>query len=164
MNAPLFLSAIAAALSLSLVHGDAQAPVASTRRTTEFRGLTMGAAFSVKVVTARDEVDAGLGDVDRALRATLDRINRLMSTWDPDSELSRFNRSASLEPFRVSLETFEVLKWSLDLAALTGGALDVTVGPLVDAWGFGPGGPETGCRRTRRSRGCGRRPAPAGSN
>jgi FAD:protein FMN transferase len=151
MNVPLFLSAIAAALSLSLVHGDAQAPVASSRRAIEFRGLTMGAAFSVKVVTASpgDDVDvevgsAGLGDMDRALRATLERINRLMSTWDPDSELSRFNRSTSLEPFPVSRETFEVLRWSLDLAALTGGALDVTVGPLVDAWGFGPGGPRNG--------------------
>jgi thiamine biosynthesis lipoprotein len=135
-------SAFAAALSLSLVQGAAQAPVASTRRAIEFRGLTMGAAFSVKVVTDRDELDtAGLGDVDRALRARLDRIDQLMSTWDRDSELSRFNRSTSLEPFPVSLETFEVLKWSVDLAALTGGALDVTIGPLVDAWGFGPGGP-----------------------
>jgi thiamine biosynthesis lipoprotein len=135
-------SAWAAALSLSLVQGAAQAPVASTRRAIEFRGLTMGAAFSVKVVTGRDELDTvGLGDVDRALRARLDRIDQLMSTWDPDSELSRFNHSTSLEPFPVSLETFEVLKWSVDLAALTGGALDVTIGPLVDAWGFGPGGP-----------------------
>jgi thiamine biosynthesis lipoprotein len=139
---PLFLSALATALSLSLVQGDAQAPVASTRRAIEFRGLTMGAAFSVKVVTDQDEVDTvGLGAVDRSLRSILDRINQLMSTWDADSELSRFNRSTSLEPFRVSPETFEVLKWSLALSALPGGALDVTVGPLVDAWGFGPGGP-----------------------
>jgi thiamine biosynthesis lipoprotein len=64
-----------------------------------------------------------------------------MSTWDRDSELSRFNRSTSLEPFAVSPETFEVFKWSVDVGALTGGALDVTIGPLVDAWGFGPSGP-----------------------
>jgi thiamine biosynthesis lipoprotein len=64
-----------------------------------------------------------------------------MSTWDPDSELSRFNRSTSLEPLTVAPETFETFKWSLDVGALTGGALDVTIGPLVDAWGFGPSGP-----------------------
>jgi thiamine biosynthesis lipoprotein len=102
----------------------------------------MGGTFSVKVVTPKDELETpGLPDVDRALRSTLDRINRLMSTWDPDSELSRFNRFTSLEPFPVSAETFEVLEWSVKLNALTGGALDVTVGPLVDAWGFGPSGP-----------------------
>lgn len=136
------LASLAAALSLSLAHGTAQAPVPTTRHTIEFRGLTMGGTFSVKVVTARDELEStGVGELDRALRARLDRINRLMSTWDPDSELSRFNRSTSLEPFAVSPETFEVFTWSIDVGALTGGALDVTIGPLVDAWGFGPGGP-----------------------
>lgn len=135
-------ASLAAALSFSPAHGAAQAPVPTIRHTIEFRGLTMGGTFSVKVVTGRDELEStGFGDVDRALRAALDRINRLMSTWDPDSELSRFNRSTSLEPFVVSPETFEVFKWSIEVGLLTGGALDVTIGPLVDAWGFGPGGP-----------------------
>ena len=112
------------------------------RHLSEFRGLTMGGTFSVKIVTPKDELETpGLHDVDRALRATLERINSLMSTWDPDSELSRFNRSTSLQPFLVSPETFEVFKWSIDVGMLTGGALDVTIGPLVDAWGFGPTGP-----------------------
>ena len=112
------------------------------RHVSEFRGLTMGGAFSVKTVTPKGELETpSLHQVDRALRSTLDRIEGLMSTWDRDSELSRFNRSRSLEPFAVSPETFEVFKWSIDVGALTGGALDVTIGPLVDAWGFGPGGP-----------------------
>jgi thiamine biosynthesis lipoprotein len=102
----------------------------------------MGGTFSVKIVTARDELETrGLDDVDRALRSSLDRIEGLMSTWDPDSELSRFNRSTSLEPFTVAPETFDTFRWSVDVGALTGGALDVTIGPLVDAWGFGPRGP-----------------------
>ena len=102
----------------------------------------MGGTFSVKVVTAKDELEStGFGDLDRAIRSSLTRINLLMSTWDPDSELSRFNRSTSLAPFALSPETFEVFKWSIDIGALTGGALDVTIGPLVDAWGFGPSGP-----------------------
>jgi thiamine biosynthesis lipoprotein len=101
----------------------------------------MGAGFSIKVVTTQDDFETtSFDDVDRQIRAVLDRITRLMSTWDPESELSRFNRSTSLEPFPVAFDTFEVLRWSLDLSALSGGALDVTVGPLVEAWGFGPGG------------------------
>jgi len=104
----------------------------------------MGGTFSVKIVTAKDELETpGLDDVDRALRSSLDRIEGLMSTWEPDSELSRFNRSTSLEPFTVAPETFEVFKWSVDVGVLSGGALDVTIGPLVDAWGFGPSGPRT---------------------
>lgn len=136
------IAALGTALSLSSIPARTQDPAPSTRTAIEFRGLTMGGTFSVKVVKARDELDSiGFGEVDRAIRARLDRINRLMSTWDPDSELSRFNRSTSLEPFAISPETFEVFKWSLDVGALTGGALDVTIGPLVDAWGFGPDGP-----------------------
>ena len=101
----------------------------------------MGGTFSVKIVTPKNELETpGLQHVDRALRATLDRIEGLMSTWDRDSELSRFNRLTSLEPFALSPETFDVFKWSIDVGRLTGGALDVTIGPLVDAWGFGPGG------------------------
>jgi thiamine biosynthesis lipoprotein len=138
MAAPSLALALTVGLALTPVPTPAREP---PRHTTEFRGLTMGGTFSVKVVTARDELEStGFGDLDRALRATLDRINRLMSTWDPDSELSRFNRWTSLEPFAVSPETLEVFKWSVDVATLTGGALDVTIGPLVDAWGFGPAG------------------------
>ena len=120
----------------------AQEQPASERHVSEFRGFTMGGTFSVKIVTAKDELETpALHDVDRALRSTLDRIEGLMSTWDRDSELSRFNRSTSLEPFLVAPETFEVFKWSLEVGRVTSGALDVTVAPLVDAWGFGPSGP-----------------------
>ena len=122
----------------------AQEQPASERHVSEFRGLTMGGTFSVKIVTPKDELETpGLHDVDRVLRSTIDRIEGLMSTWDRDSELSRFNRSTSLEPFAASPETFEVFKWSIDVGILTGGALDVTIGPLVDAWGFGPSGPRS---------------------
>src|SRR5687767_380481 len=119
-----------------------QEPPARERHVSEFRGLTMGGTLSVQIVTPKDELETpALHDVNRALRSTLDRIEGLMSTWDPGSELSRFNRSASLEPFTVAPETFAVFKWSLEVGSSTGGALDVTIGPLVDAWGFGPSGP-----------------------
>ena len=114
------------------------------RRSVEFRGPTMGTTFSVKVVTGPDgPIDLNesvRAAVDESIRSQLARVDALMSTWDPESELSRFNRSTSLEPFAISRETFEVFQQALDLGALTNGALDVTVGPLIDAWGFGPGG------------------------
>lgn len=60
-----------------------------------------------------------------------------MSTWDPASEVSRFNAHASLEPFPLSPETIAVLALARDVSSASGGAFDVTVRPLVAAWGFG---------------------------
>lgn len=134
-----FVPALAAALAVATAA--ACTGGRPERRTFEFRGPTMGTTYSVKVVTGPE----GLGrrarnEIAAVIRVELERINALMSTWDAESELSRFNRSPGLEPFAVSAETFEVFRWAVDLGALTGGALDVTVAPLVDAWGFGPGG------------------------
>ena len=143
MKCPLFWSAFSLLPVLLLpAVPHAQEQPARARHVSEFRGLTMGGTYSVKIVTPKDELETpALHDVDRVLRSSLDRIEGLMSTWDPDSEISRFNRSTSLEPFIVAPETFDVFKWSLDVGSVTGGALDVTIAPLVDAWGFGPSGP-----------------------
>jgi thiamine biosynthesis lipoprotein len=61
-----------------------------------------------------------------------------MSTYIADSELSKFNRSTSLEPVKVSTGLARVVKEAMRLGELSNGALDVTVGPLVNLWGFGP--------------------------
>jgi FAD:protein FMN transferase len=112
--------------------------------TLEFRGPTMGTTWNVKIAPGDRRVE---GDdsirIDRRIRDDLARINLLMSTWDPESELSRFNRHTGPEAFPVSPETFDVFQWSIEMAALTEGALDVTVAPLVEAWGFGAA-PEEG--------------------
>lgn len=135
------MSAPALAAILAVALGSACARDQPDRRLFEFRGPTMGTTFSVKVVTGPEGLDSrARRDLDRQIRADLERINTLMSTWDPESELSLFNRSTSVEPYAVSPETFEVFQWAMDLGRLTGGALDVTIAPLVDAWGFGPGG------------------------
>ena len=66
-----------------------------------------------------------------------------MSHYRADSEVSRFNRHQATTPFDVSAETFEVIAAAQRIAELTGGAFDITVGPLVEAWGFGVSSPET---------------------
>ncbi|QKV18559.1 FAD:protein FMN transferase [Oricola thermophila] len=67
----------------------------------------------------------------------LDRIDRRMSPWREESEISRFNRSAS-GPHPVAAETAFVASAAVALSAATRGAFDPTVGPLVARWGFGP--------------------------
>jgi len=103
--------------------------------TTQLSGKTMGTTWSVRAVGVRDEQAAR-----QAVATALDAVDQAMSTWKPNSELSRLNQHAGPEPFTLSVATREVLQVSAEVSALSGGAFDVTVGPLVDAWSFGPKG------------------------
>ena len=78
--------------------------------------------------------------VEAEVRRILERIEGRMSHYRPDSELSRFNRSATTDPQPLSGETLGVVAEALAVGRASGGAFDVTVGPLVDAWGFGAPG------------------------
>lgn len=71
------------------------------------------------------------------LDAALRQVNRQMSTYDPDSELSIFNRAGVGETVHVSVALAEVATAAQALAERTGGAFDATVAPLVALWGFG---------------------------
>ncbi len=105
----------------------------------EFSGPTMGTMFSIKVVIKPSNLEkVSIQALDLEIHAELEKINMLMSTWDPNSELSRFNRSTSLEPFPVSPITFEVFQWAVKLDQETNGTLDVTSAPLLELWGLGP--------------------------
>ena len=68
----------------------------------------------------------------------LKQVNMLMSTYIPESELSLFNASRSLDWFDVSPQTLKVVKAGIDIGKLSGGAFDIAIGPLVNLWGFGP--------------------------
>ncbi len=98
-----------------------------------YEGSTMGTYYRV---TARCPESAD--DVGNRLTTELDAVNSQMSTYDPDSTLSRFNRSEPGAWFSVSRELHDVVAAAADVHALSDGAFDVTVGPLVNLWGFGP--------------------------
>ncbi len=104
----------------------------------EFSGRTMGTWYTVKVVDlpAATEPEA----LGKLIEAELNNVNDKMSTYKQDSEVSRFNQAPVGEPFKVSGDTFEVLSRSLEIWRLSQGAFDVTIGPLVNLWGFGPDG------------------------
>jgi thiamine biosynthesis lipoprotein len=96
----------------------------------------MGTTYNIKYIAAEGQPSPQelQVEVDRLL----EEVNDQMSTYRKDSELSRFNQSESLEAFEVSPQTATVVKEAIRLNGLTLGALDVTVGPLVNLWGFGP--------------------------
>lgn len=95
-------------------------------------GQTMGTIpYSIKYKTP-ELIDYQTG-VDSLLKA----FNQSLSTYIPDSEISRFNRNDTLV-FESNL-FLPVLQASRKVNGATGGAFDPTIGPLVNAWGFGPG-------------------------
>ena len=99
-----------------------------------FRGQTMGTTYSVKVAPPHDLSDDVQLDIDAELR----RVNDQMSTYLRTSEITRFNESDSTDWFEVSPETATVVEYAQQVSEQTGGAFDITVAPLVDAWSFGP--------------------------
>jgi thiamine biosynthesis lipoprotein len=99
-------------------------------------GPTMGTAYAVKLYDAAAVIDTGA--LQSQIDGLLERINDQMSTWRPDSELSRFNNNRDTAWFPVSAETAFVVEAAAGISALSNGAFDVTVGPVVNLWGFGP--------------------------
>jgi thiamine biosynthesis lipoprotein len=98
----------------------------------------MGTTYNVKVA-GRALSDGEQARAREAVQRAFDDVVGRMSTFESDSELSRFNRHRDDEPFALSRETLAVLALAQRVSAASGGAFDVTVAPLVDAWGFGPG-------------------------
>ena len=99
-------------------------------------GPTMGTGYNIRVVTQTLDGDS----LKQLVDARLLELNRIFSTYMPDSELSRLNRKAGEGPILISAELARVLETSREIYAASNGAFDVTIGPLVNLWGFGPGG------------------------
>ena len=105
-------------------------------RSLQFNGPTMGSTWSVQIPFAPDNLPPA--EIEWAIVAILDDINHKMSTYIKDSELSLINASPSTEWIEVSSELYDVLAASDRISRETDGAFDITVGPLVNLWGFGP--------------------------
>ena len=99
-------------------------------------GSTMGTSYSVKFGTKKNDFSINL--IRREIDSILIVLNQEMSTWDPKSTISNFNRWYSFEPFDASSSIIKVMQASLDVSKKTNGHFDVTVYELMRNWGFGP--------------------------
>lgn len=110
--------------------------IEATAETVVLRGVAQGTTYHIKFVRPEKAVDVERvqADVDRLLA----EIDREMSTYRPDSEISRFNRAATDEWFAVSTAVVEVVIAAREISEKSQGAMDITVGPLVRLWHFGP--------------------------
>lgn len=107
----------------------------------EFSGETMGTTYSIVALdrTATLEKD----EIKAAIERTLSQVNARMSNWDPDSEVSRFNAVRTTEPVDISPELAKVMEAAGAVHEASLGQFDVTLGPLIELWGFGARTPES---------------------
>lgn len=106
----------------------------------EINGATMGTTYTVKVVGLPKGLD--VDTLRAAVSEQLDAIERSMSTFRAESEVSRFNASRSTDWMPVSSELVSVLEVAREVSIASKGTFDVTVAPMVEAWGFGPHPPD----------------------
>jgi len=98
-------------------------------------GKTMGSYYSIVIDSAAPPAAAPL---QQQIETVFADLNRQMSTWDQNSEISRFNQAVdSTEWFPVSRDFATVTSEARRLHTLTSGALEITLAPLIEAWGFG---------------------------
>jgi FAD:protein FMN transferase len=104
-----------------------------------WEGETMGSRYIVKIA-GTNLAPARLQKVKAAVEARLKEVNRQMSHYVPESELSRFNRGPANTPFKISPDFARVMRQSLELNRLSKGAFDPALGTVINLWGFGEKG------------------------
>ncbi|MFQ6605392.1 MAG: FAD:protein FMN transferase [Fidelibacterota bacterium] len=100
---------------------------------TVLRGYTMGTTYSIRIPGT---ITVSESFLKTAVDSILSEINHQMSAWDSTSDLTRINRTQDLSWHPIPVEFAEVLNLSNHLSDLTEGAFDITVGPLIELWGF----------------------------
>ena len=118
---------------LALAACDTQLPSGNVAR---LPGKTMGTTYTVKVVGGPSSLD--VRTLNSEISTILTGVERRMSTYREDSELSQFNQSKTTEWLDVSPELLAVIQEALEVSRISEGAFDVSIGPVVNLWGFGP--------------------------
>jgi thiamine biosynthesis lipoprotein len=102
----------------------------------EYSADAMGGTFSIALyAAARRDADEAAAAAFSELR----RLDALLSNYRPESAWSEVNRDAGRRAVRVPQEVFDVISASIDFSRRTDGAFDITIGPLIRAWGFRDG-------------------------
>ncbi|NOX96688.1 MAG: FAD:protein FMN transferase [Nitrospirae bacterium] len=116
---------------LFLLGGCREVGVSPENRTFTETKLLMGT--TVEITIRGENKDLAGKAAEQAFRE-IEAVDSLMSTFKKDSEISRINREGARQPIKVSRDTFRVVRESIRLSELSGGAFDITVAPLVNLW------------------------------
>lgn len=116
----------------AILQGCSKVPSNDDAQDQVLTGESMGTTYRIKLAADQDAAAA-----HRAVKQTLGELEQALSTWRDDSWVTRFNRLRSTEPVVVPEIVWPLLEEALSLSAETAGRFDITVGPLVERWGFG---------------------------
>lgn len=135
MEQTFFRAALLAAALLFTGCDAVSSPQTVASPVTVLEGKTMGTSWRVSLIgLEKPRAD----ELQQKIQTQLDADDQLLSTWKKDSALMRFNASASVTPWPVSEAMADIVTLAMRIGNKTDGAMDITVGPLVNLWGFGP--------------------------
>ncbi len=103
---------------------------------TQISGHTMGTTYHITLYDKRQVNSSSELKLSKEISGLLQVINLRMSTYLADSQISRFNRSTSLDWFPVASDFVVVVEAAQKISQQTQGVFDITIAPLVQAWGF----------------------------
>lgn len=101
-------------------------------------GSTMGTHYNI--VAIGDDIDAAA--LGARVGAVLKAVDASMSNWNPASEVSKFSAGRSTQPQTISPEFADVMRAALEVHRQSEGVFDITLGPLIELWGFGARSPD----------------------
>ncbi|MCV6596239.1 MAG: FAD:protein FMN transferase [Mangrovicoccus sp.] len=116
-------------------------PEDQTPQIVTLQGETMGTTYNVTTVGGPDTLDEA--SLKQAIDQALTRVNAAMNNWDPSSEVSQFNARDDSAAQKISADFVTVMQTANEIHSLSGGAFDVTLGPVISLWGFGPRSPDS---------------------
>src|SRR5690606_29110867 len=93
----------------------------------------MGDKFDITVVADNEEI--GYINIEEAV-SEIKRIEKLVSSWDEESETSEINKNAGIRPVKVSVELFKLIERANQISEITNGAFDITFAGLDKIWMF----------------------------
>jgi len=108
----------------------------SLRDLIEISGQTMGTTYTIKIISSHSNI--GCNELKFGIDSVLENVNRQMSTWDSNSEISILNQNESILPILVSTEFYNIVEMAQSISVQTGGIFDITIYELMSLWGFGP--------------------------
>ncbi|MCF7833629.1 MAG: FAD:protein FMN transferase [Candidatus Marinimicrobia bacterium] len=119
-------------LILMIISSCSQEPVLTVQ------GKTMGTWYTVKILGVKNEQDKD--HISNAIESALEKVNKSLNTYDPESEISRFNVFDKDEMFELDDSFMQVTRTAMMIYERSNGAFDPTVKDLVGLWGFGDQG------------------------
>jgi len=125
--------------SISLLSCCDSAPILQpdTHKTKTFiKGKTMGTTYHIVVVHPKEQ-NIDEKSLQTNIDLLLEELNRQVSTYLPNSQINQFNRSKHLTWTKVDKDFFSIVQTAKKISKNSNGALDISISPLVDLWGFG---------------------------